>query len=108
MQENAETLKARGHEIIEPAVTRLESLDDGVKVHFKDGTTRQFGMVAHQPPRELQARHLLDQLGLATKRLPTGYEVVEQQQMMGYDMGKTPVEGVYVAGDVRSSLERLA
>lgn len=71
MQATVDALKSRGHEIIERAVERLENIgDDSIRVHSKDGSARDFNLLAYQPEREFQALHIIGLLGLKVKSLP--------------------------------------
>lgn len=104
LQPAVDTLRARGHTIVESAVTKLEPVDAGVRVHFADGTEPMtFGFTAHQPAKELSSgtQAIVKTLGLSTTDFNGGVlvDTIEEFKGMG-SMGSTKVSGVYAAGDI--------
>ena len=104
LQPTVDTLRARGHAIVESAVANLEPVDAGVRVHFVDGTEPiTFGFIAHQPAKELSSgtQAIVKALGLSTTAFPGGVLVDTVEEFPGLgSMGSTKIPGVYVAGDI--------
>ena len=103
LQPTLDTLRKAGHDVVDPAIAKLEPLDDGVRVHFTDGTApRSFGFIAHQPDKALppSSQAIVDALGLTTTAPMPGAVTVVQSEFLGLSMGSTAVPGVFVAGDI--------
>ncbi|KAK5069941.1 hypothetical protein LTR51_008255 [Lithohypha guttulata] len=101
---------ARGVKLDQRGVTRLEDTtkkNEGLYVHLKDHETGEtekvfFAFLVHKPNTQLNARNLIEQLGLEITPGMFG-DIIETKPLMP----ATNVPGVYVAGDAGNVLTHV-
>lgn len=95
--EMLEVVKARGAVVDERRIKRLHKVrdPDGVQIEFDDGSKIRVGFLAHRPSTELNAQHIISDLGMETVPDGAGGRILKRNE----PFGESNIGGVFVAGD---------
>lgn len=101
-QSQVDAFVKHGSAVVKEKIIRLEDKDDGVRIHFEGGQTRDYDFIASTPFCKLNLREVIDSLGVKV----TSNSFCDMIDLT--PPASTSVAGVYACGDSMTFMKAWA